>query len=1310
MNLSPINFRNDESSLRLWGRLVMACAVIAVSTVAFGLAQIAPLQAASHGDQPIEVASLTQLLTGTIKTQSGLSLGVGIPIVASNSDGQSSTTTDANGNFSMWVPAGTVNVKPQCAGGFLWRDASGGDNTSIQLPGYPCTYGDIDASVPWDSTQGPLALKLPDVHRVRVHVSSGGVAVAGASVSSGSRLRSTTFELSAASGSRAAVNATIPYVPTYAGGGEKITDVNGDAFINVWESSATFQLGASKVDHGVNLNVSTYGFSTTDSLVNLELPPPPVELTGTIKTQSGLSLGVGIPIVASNSDGQSSTTTDANGNFSMWVPAGTVNVKPQCAGGFLWRDASGGDNTSIQLPGYPCTYGDIDASVPWDSTQGPLALKLPDVHRVRVHVSSGGVAVAGASVSSGSRLRSTTFELSAASGSRAAVNATIPYVPTYAGGGEKITDVNGDVALNVWGTNGQTFSVSASGQFNGVTLNGSMSNVPADGFDHSIAFTVPGNISYDDRNASAPFLTDLTLLEAVGVQSLQSVFTLGQSTKREIFSMSDDELAERMSTQTAPTIGYSPPFSQTATYYKTPTLNQYRTSLSVNAASTLNGATIRTYGLDNLHVGKNFATVQVTDPANGAARSYTIAVYVPPVPTPQETLTVTSVNGTIGSPLTLTTSGGSGTGLVTYAVTNGTATGCVESGGVLTVASLGTCLVVATKASDSTFAEASSISTAVTFGDIIAPALYTGGFTFAVADGNATVTGLTSGGSGCEGKYLVVPSDDGAGHPVTAIGFKAFQRYSTNCHLTGVSIPPTMTLIGSEAFAWNQTMTEINIPTSVTVMENYAFTGAAENVATKIYFEGDRPTIRSNVFASAQSGRIFYNVGQTGWPGSTIDSYAPEVSARVAQATLSITSSTSGTVGTPLTLTSSGGSGWGGLVYLLDGNDCLLSGDVLSRLTTGSCMVRVSKSPTAIYARANSSSVEVNFAAALLPQETLTLTSNQTSPIGTPITMATSGGSGTGLIRYQVYDGTATGCAESDGMLTSTTTGTCEVTATKAADSTYSEQISIRKQFVFHLWDQQALVLTSTTGVVGTPLTLTYSGGSGNGAVSYQMYYYSGTASDCVVANGTVSASSAGTCLVQLTKSSSGNYDASSMTETVTFTVAQTTTTTEPSTTTTTEPSTTTTQPSNTSTTTTMVPPPAESVVVALPRAETPLVADNSLSVGAELTVTISGFAPGEFVQLIIASTPQVIGSGYANAQGVVTLSGKIPTDLASGNHTLAVYAPESGTGFNQPITVAGLVLPATGWSGAGLLYGWAMLMILLGVIWHFIGRRRVHA
>ena len=121
----------------------------------------------------------------------------------------------------------------------------------------------------------------------------------------------------------------------------------------------------------------------------------------------------------------------------------------------------------------------------------------------------------------------------------------------------------------------------------------------------------------------------------------------------------------------------------------------------------------------------------------------------------------------------------------------------------------------------------------------------------------------------------------------------------------------------------------------------------------------------------------------------------------------------------------------------------------------------------------------------------------------------------------------------------------------------------------------------------------------------------------------------------------------------------------------------------------TTVAPPAESVVVALPLANTPLVADNSLAAGGEVSVTFSGFVPGEFVQLIVASTPQVIGSGYANAQGVVTLTGNIPAGLAAGSHTLAVYAPVSGIGFKQPISVEALTLPATGSSHRGLGAGW---------------------
>ena len=179
------------------------------------------------------------------------------------------------------------------------------------------------------------------------------------------------------------------------------------------------------------------------------------------------------------------------------------------------------------------------------------------------------------------------------------------------------------------------------------------------------------------------------------------------------------------------------------------------------------------------------------------------------------------------------------------------------------------------------------------------------------------------------------------------------------------------------------------------------------------------------------------------------------------------------------------------------------------------------------------------------------------------------------------------------------------------------------------------------------------------------------------------------------------------MTPTTTTTMTPTTTTTTTPTTTTLPTTTTTMTPTTTTTvapsTPTTVAPPAESVVVALPLANTPLVSDNSLAAGGEVSVTFSGFVPGEFVQLIVVSTPQVIGSGYANAQGVVTLTGNIPAGLAVGNHTLAVYAPVSGIGFKQPISVEALSLPATG-SSQRL---WPIMMILFGGAALIVGSRR---
>ena len=77
-------------------------------------------------------------------------------------------------------------------------------------------------------------------------------------------------------------------------------------------------------------------------------------------------------------------------------------------------------------------------------------------------------------------------------------------------------------------------------------------------------------------------------------------------------------------------------------------------------------------------------------------------------------LVVSSLSGPYNTSLTLTTSGGSGSGAISYVAADGTASGCTVTGTSLTVSEPGTCLVTATQASDGSFLGQSSNVTTVT--------------------------------------------------------------------------------------------------------------------------------------------------------------------------------------------------------------------------------------------------------------------------------------------------------------------------------------------------------------------------------------------------------------------------------------------------------------------------------------------------------------------------------------------------------------------------------------------------------------------
>ena len=82
----------------------------------------------------------------------------------------------------------------------------------------------------------------------------------------------------------------------------------------------------------------------------------------------------------------------------------------------------------------------------------------------------------------------------------------------------------------------------------------------------------------------------------------------------------------------------------------------------------------------------------------------------------QSALTVTSTTGIFNSPTTLTASGGTTAGSVTFTVASGgSAVGCSITSGVLTTGSTGTCRVIATMAGNDEYNSVSSDATNVTF-------------------------------------------------------------------------------------------------------------------------------------------------------------------------------------------------------------------------------------------------------------------------------------------------------------------------------------------------------------------------------------------------------------------------------------------------------------------------------------------------------------------------------------------------------------------------------------------------------------------
>jgi hypothetical protein len=258
------------------------------------------------------------------------------------------------------------------------------------------------------------------------------------------------------------------------------------------------------------------------------------------------------------------------------------------------------------------------------------------------------------------------------------------------------------------------------------------------------------------------------------------------------------------------------------------------------------------------------------------------------------------------------------------------------------------------------------------------------------------------------------------------------------------------------------------------------------------------------------------------------------------QVTLTITSTSATYNGTAFTLpmTTSGGSGTGAVTYsVVNGSamGCSVPSTTLTASTAGTCLVTATEAASTGYNATSSVQTTVTFSNAT--QTTLAITSmNGNNASGTySLTLTSTGGSGSGAVTYAITGtGSATGCSISSTTLTATSSGTCLVTATKAASTGWNQASSVQAAIVFS--PKTTITGFTTTNQSGTPgvgdtMTMTFSAAL-NPSTICSIWTTNGTAYSSNVAVITLSNPTSGNDTMSITDSAcSGglNYFASNV-------------------------------------------------------------------------------------------------------------------------------------------------------------------------------------
>jgi len=115
-------------------------------------------------------------------------------------------------------------------------------------------------------------------------------------------------------------------------------------------------------------------------------------------------------------------------------------------------------------------------------------------------------------------------------------------------------------------------------------------------------------------------------------------------------------------------------------------------------------------------------------------------------------------------------------------------------------------------------------------------------------------------------------------------------------------------------------------------------------------------------------------------------------------------------------------------------------------------------------------------------------------------------------------------CQVSGADVSVVAAGTCTIRASQAGDVNYSAAPDVDRSFTVAKAAQTGLSISSTLAVFGTPLTLTTTGGTTSGAVTFPTVI-DGTAVGCSVVAGVLTVTDSGTCVVTAQMAGDANYE-----------------------------------------------------------------------------------------------------------------------------------------------------------------------------------------